>query len=153
MELGRALRLVAAADDGAGRPAAGADDRRRHATDLVRRGEAAEPHLVATDLTVVRGGTVAVREVSVRLDAGSVTALMGRNGSGKSTLLWTLQGSRARRAGTVRVDGVDPAAAPARRRRELVGLVPQTAADLLYLESVADECSAADGGLGPAGFG
>jgi energy-coupling factor transport system ATP-binding protein len=113
----------------------------------------AEPHLVATGLTVVRGGTVAVREVSVRLDAGSVTALMGRNGSGKSTLLWTLQGSRARRSGTVRVDGVDPASEPARRRRELVGLVPQTAADLLYLETVADECAAADAGSGRPGSG
>jgi energy-coupling factor transport system ATP-binding protein len=112
-----------------------------------------EPHLVADDLTVVRGGTVAVREVGIRLDAGSVTALMGRNGSGKSTLLWTLQGSRARRAGTVRVDGVDPATEPARRRRELVGLVPQTAADLLYLESVADECAAADAGSGQPGSG
>jgi energy-coupling factor transport system ATP-binding protein len=112
-----------------------------------------EPQLVGSDLTVVRGGTVAVREVSVRLDAGSVTALMGRNGSGKSTLLWTLQGSRARRAGTVRVDGVDPAAEPPRRRRELVGLVPQTAADLLYLESVADECAAADTGSAHPGSG
>jgi energy-coupling factor transport system ATP-binding protein len=108
----------------------------------------AEPLLVADALTVVRGGTVALREVAVRLDVGSVTALMGRNGSGKSTLLWTLQGTRARRAGTVRVDGVDPADEPAKRRRELVGLVPQTAADLLYLESVADECSAADAGSG-----
>jgi energy-coupling factor transport system ATP-binding protein len=106
------------------------------------------PRLVGTALTVVRGGTVALREASVRLDAGSVTALMGRNGSGKSTLLWTLQGTRARRGGTVWVDGVDPAAEPAARRRELVGLVPQTAADLLYLESVADECVAADGGSG-----
>jgi energy-coupling factor transport system ATP-binding protein len=108
----------------------------------------AEPHLVAKSVTVVRGGTVAVREVSIRLDVGDVTALMGRNGSGKSTLLWTLQGTRARRGGTVRVDGVDPAAEPATRRRELVGLVPQTAADLLYLETVADECAAADSGSG-----
>jgi energy-coupling factor transport system ATP-binding protein len=37
--------------------------------------------------------------------------------------------------------------APA-ERRGLVGLVPQTAADLLYLENVADECAAADGGTG-----
>jgi len=108
----------------------------------------AEPLLLADGLTVVRGATVAVREVSVRLDVGTVTALMGRNGSGKSTLLWTLQGTRARRAGTLRVDGVDPATEPAKRRRELVGLVPQTAADLLYLESVGDECSAADAGSG-----
>jgi energy-coupling factor transport system ATP-binding protein len=110
----------------------------------------AEARVVATGLTVVRGAAVALREASVRLDAGRVTALMGRNGSGKSTLLWTLQGSRTRRAGTVLVDAVDPAAQSAKRRRELVGLVPQTPSDLLYLESVADECAAADDGSGAA---
>jgi energy-coupling factor transport system ATP-binding protein len=76
---------------------------------------------------------------------------MGRNGSGKSTLLWTLQGTRARRSGRVSVHGVDPAEQPPARRRQLVGLVPQTAADLLYLESVADECAAADAGAGSRG--
>ncbi|HEX4472499.1 MAG TPA: ATP-binding cassette domain-containing protein, partial [Nocardioides sp.] len=102
--------------------------------------------LEAEGLTVLVGATVAVREVGLGLRAGSVTALMGRNGSGKSTLLWTLQGTRSRRAGTLRVAGVDPAAESGARRRELVGLVPQTAADLLYLESVAEECAAADAG-------
>jgi energy-coupling factor transporter ATP-binding protein EcfA2 len=48
-----------------------------------------DPILVGAHLTVVRGSTVAVREVSATLRRGSVTALMGRNGSGKSTLLWT----------------------------------------------------------------
>jgi energy-coupling factor transport system ATP-binding protein len=112
-----------------------------------------DPVLVGAHVTVVRGGTVALREASVSLRRGSVTALMGRNGSGKSTLLWTLQGTRTRRAGTVSVNGVDPAAEPAPRRRELVGLVPQTASDLLYLESVAEECAAADAGVGRPGSG
>jgi energy-coupling factor transport system ATP-binding protein len=75
---------------------------------------------------------------------------MGRNGSGKSTLLWTLQGSRERRAGRVEVSGTDPATQAPALRRALVGLVPQTAADLLYLETVAEECLAADGGSGEA---
>ena len=69
---------------------------------------------------------------------------MGRNGSGKSTLMWALQGTRKRVRGTVRVAGEDPAVLGAEARRRLVGLVPQTAADLLYLETVAEECSAAD---------
>jgi energy-coupling factor transport system ATP-binding protein len=112
-----------------------------------------EPVLSAAHLTVVRGGTVALRDVSVGLRPGCVTALMGRNGSGKSTLLWTLQGSRDRVAGTVSVGGTDPAREPAARRRDLVGLVPQTAADLLYLETVADECAAADSGTGHPGSG
>jgi energy-coupling factor transport system ATP-binding protein len=44
----------------------------------------------------------------------------------------------------VLVDGTDTGTASAAVRRSLVALVPQTASDLLYLESVADECSAAD---------
>jgi energy-coupling factor transport system ATP-binding protein len=48
------------------------------------------------------------------------------------------------------VDGQDPAALEPAQRRCLVGLVPQTAADLLYLETVHDECRAADGGSGAA---
>jgi energy-coupling factor transporter ATP-binding protein EcfA2 len=108
----------------------------------------ADPVLVGAALTVLRGSTVAVREVGLALRPGTVTALMGRNGSGKSTLLWTLQGSQARRAGSVLVGEVDPAEVAPAGRRQLVGLVPQTAADLLYLESVADECAAADGGTG-----
>jgi energy-coupling factor transport system ATP-binding protein len=108
------------------------------------------PVAVAEAVTVVRGATVALKDASVCLRPGGVTALMGRNGSGKSTLLWTLQGSRERRAGRVDVAGADPAAQPAAQRRALVGLVPQTASDLLYLETVADECAAADGGSGEA---
>jgi energy-coupling factor transport system ATP-binding protein len=87
---------------------------------------------------------VALREVSLALPEGSVTALMGRNGAGKSTLLWALQGSGRRDAGTVEVLGEDPAEVPAARRRCLVGLVPQAPADLLYLETVAEECETAD---------
>jgi energy-coupling factor transport system ATP-binding protein len=99
-------------------------------------------------LRVVHGATVAVRDVDLALGAGHVTALMGRNGSGKSSLLWALQGSGRRSGGVVEVDGTDPAGLAAAGRRELVGLVPQQAADLLYLETVREECAAADGGTG-----
>ena len=100
--------------------------------------------MTARSLTVAYGRQVAVSDVDLSLASGQVTALMGRNGSGKSTLMWSLQGSRKRVHGTVRVAGKDPAELGAEGRRRLVGLVPQTAADLLYLESVADECAAAD---------
>ncbi len=94
---------------------------------------------------VVRYGRVpAVREVSVELAPGAVVALMGRNGSGKSSLLWALQGSGPRQGGTVSVDGTDPAKVSAAEARALVGLVPQTPGDLLYLETVAEECEQAD---------
>ncbi len=111
-----------------------------------------EAVLVARGVSVAYGRHVAVREVDLALESGRVTALMGRNGSGKSTLMWALQGSRDRLRGTVRVGGQDPAAQGAEARRGLVGLVPQTAADLLYLETVDEECAAADREAGaPAG--
>jgi energy-coupling factor transport system ATP-binding protein len=98
--------------------------------------------LRSSGLTVTRGRTPVLHDVSIELPAGRVTALMGRNGSGKSTLLWTLQGTQKRLAGSVDVDGKDPATLDPEARRELVGLLPQTAADLLYLETVAEECDA-----------
>jgi energy-coupling factor transport system ATP-binding protein len=67
---------------------------------------------------------------------------MGRNGSGKSSLLWALQGTGRRRSGSVSVSGRDPADLDESDRRTLVGLLPQNAADLLYLETVAEELAA-----------
>ncbi|MGW2051054.1 ABC transporter ATP-binding protein [Streptomyces sp. NPDC001858] len=100
--------------------------------------------LTARGVTVSYKSVPAVREVDLDLHAGEVTALMGRNGSGKSSLLWALQGSGRRSAGKVRVGGADPHEVGAARARRLVGLVPQTPADLLYLESVRAELDQAD---------
>ena len=107
---------------------------------------ATDPLLVARGVTVVHGSHVAVRQLDLTLSPGRVTVLMGRNGSGKSSLIWALQGSGRRRSGTINVAGDDPADLAPAERRTHVGLVPQTAADLLYLETVADECAAADTG-------
>ncbi|HET6938808.1 MAG TPA: ATP-binding cassette domain-containing protein, partial [Nocardioides sp.] len=112
--------------------------------------EVGPPGLVASRLTVVHGRTVAVREVSLTLSRGRVSALMGRNGSGKSSLLWALQGSGSRRSGTVTVGDLDPASLRPAERRAVVGLLPQQASDLLYLETVDEECAA--GGPDCRGF-
>ena len=109
---------------------------------------ATDPLLVARGVTVVHGSHVAVRQLDLTLSPGRVTVLMGRNGSGKSSLIWALQGTGRRRSGTINVSGDDPADLAPAERRTHVGLVPQTAADLLYLETVADECAAADTGAG-----
>lgn len=117
--------------------------------------------LTARGITVAYHGVPAVREVDLELGGGEITALMGRNGSGKSSLLWALQGSGPRKAGTVRVDtgagerSRDPRDLSAADARRLVGLVPQTPTDLLYLESVRQELDQADlesagGGGGPS---
>ncbi|MFJ8431162.1 ABC transporter ATP-binding protein [Kitasatospora sp. NPDC094019] len=115
-----------------------------------RSAPAGETVLTARKVVVRHGPVVAVREVGLELRAGEVTALMGRNGSGKSSLLWALQGSGPRQGGSVQVVGADggPAADPKRlsaaRARRLVGLVPQTPTDLLYLETVAQELGQSD---------
>lgn len=100
------------------------------------------PALTARGVTVAHGRTVAVRDLDLALGQGRVTALMGRNGSGKSSLLWALQGSGRRRSGAVEVGVRDPADLEAAERRGVVGLLPQTASDLLYLETVDEECAA-----------
>ena len=89
-------------------------------------------------------GVYAVRGVDVDLRAGEVVALMGRNGSGKSSLLWAFQGSGPRDGGSVDVGGRDPSALSPADGRRLVGLVPQSPGDLLYLTSVADELAQGD---------
>jgi energy-coupling factor transport system ATP-binding protein len=100
--------------------------------------------LRAEGVTVTHGHIVAVRDASLDLHRGCITVLMGRNGAGKSSLLWALQGSGARRSGRVSVEGIDPGAVGDAVARGLVGLVPQDAGDLVYLDSVEAECRAAD---------
>jgi energy-coupling factor transport system ATP-binding protein len=102
------------------------------------------PALIARGVLVRHGELVAVRAVDLELAPGAVVALMGRNGSGKSSLLWALQGSGVRQAGRVDVGGRDPGTLSGAEARSLVGLVPQTPTDLLYLDSVADELAQAD---------
>ncbi len=104
-----------------------------------------------SDLRVAYGSTVAVNDVGLELHGGEVTCLMGRNGAGKSSLLWALQGGTPS-TGIVEVDGADPRSVSAAKARTLVSLVPQTAADLLYLPSVGAELAQADRESGcPAG--
>ncbi|WP_425575040.1 ABC transporter ATP-binding protein [Nocardioides panacisoli] len=120
--------------------------------DAVREVRDDRPVVQARKLVVMRGRRAALREVDLELRAGTVTALMGRNGAGKSTLLWTLQGRYGAERGTLLVAGDDPHALRPELRRARSGLVPQTPADLLYLETVAEECAASDAGAdAPAG--
>jgi energy-coupling factor transporter ATP-binding protein EcfA2 len=108
--------------------------------------------LVVDDLSVTYGPVVGVRRASLTIGPGEVVALMGRNGSGKSSLLWAVQGSGRRSGGTVRVDGRDPADLDSAEARRLVTLVPHSPGDLLFMETVDDECRRADIAAGtPAG--
>jgi energy-coupling factor transport system ATP-binding protein len=93
----------------------------------------------------VRYGTVAaLRGVDLAVSRGDVVALMGRNGAGKSSLLSALVGLVRPAAGRVEVLGAVPHELRARAMVRRAGLVPQDPADLLYAETVAAECRAAD---------
>ncbi|WP_405908940.1 ATP-binding cassette domain-containing protein [Streptomyces sp. NBC_00828] len=102
-------------------------------------------------LTVRRGHVEALRRVDLTAAPGETIALMGRNGAGKSTLLGALVGLVEPAGGSVRVGGAVPHRAAPRDLVRRVGLVPQEPRDLLYADTVAAECAAADAdaGAGP----
>ncbi|WP_166022841.1 ABC transporter ATP-binding protein [Streptomyces chilikensis] len=106
---------------------------------------AAAPVPAVVDRLVVRRGAVeALRAVSLTVPPGETVALMGRNGAGKSTLLSALAGLVEPASGAVLVCGAVPHRTRPRDLVRRVGLVPQEPRDLLYADTVAAECAAAD---------
>ncbi|MFI1352520.1 ABC transporter ATP-binding protein [Streptomyces sp. NPDC020898] len=111
------------------------------------------PYAAEVDaLTVRRARVEALRRVGLTVSPGETVALMGRNGAGKSTLLGALVGLVEPASGSVRTGGVVPHRTAPRDLVRRVGLVPQEPRDLLYADTVAAECAAADGDAG-AGAG
>ncbi|OIK26764.1 ABC transporter ATP-binding protein [Streptomyces malaysiense] len=98
----------------------------------------------AHDLTVRRAHVTALHHITLTVSPGETIALMGRNGAGKSTLLNTFVGLLEPTTGTVTVGGRTPHRTRPRDLIRHVGLVPQEPRDLLYADTVATECAAAD---------
>ncbi|WP_282082993.1 ABC transporter ATP-binding protein [Streptomyces tendae] len=116
-----------------------------------RRGKRAETVAAATpyaaevrSLAVRRDRVQALRHVDLTVSPGETVALMGRNGAGKSTLLSALVGLVEPSAGSVRAGDAVPHRTAPRDLVRRVGLVPQEPRDLLYADTVAAECVAAD---------
>ncbi|OKK08141.1 hypothetical protein AMK26_03705 [Streptomyces sp. CB03234] len=114
-------------------------------------GNAGGPVAQVRGLDVRRGRVEALRDVGLDVRAGETVAVMGRNGAGKSTLLGALAGMVEPAGGSVLVGGRVPHRTPPRELVRQVGLVPQEPRDLLYADTVAAECAAADAdaGAGP----
>ena len=62
------------------------------------------------------GGLLAVADVSLTVEAGSITGLIGPNGAGKTTLFAMVSGFLAPSAGRVLFDGADVTPEPPERR-------------------------------------
>lgn len=82
------------------------------------------PVLRAKDLGFSYGGKSVLREVSLRVEKGSFTAITGPNGSGKSTLLQVLAGLLPPQNGTVFLKGRAVGSYSARERAQVAALVP-----------------------------
>jgi ABC-2 type transport system ATP-binding protein len=77
-----------------------------------------------------------LRGLSLEVPAGRILGLLGPNGAGKTTTLNLIMGFLPADAGTVSVDGIDPARAPA-RVRDLVAYLPESVS--LYPELTGTE--------------
>jgi len=94
------------------------------------------PAVEIAGLTVIRGKTTVLPDLTVSVPRGSVTGLLGPSGCGKSTLIRAIAGIQVVKAGTVTVlDG--PAGRPDARRR--VGYVTQASSvypDLTVMQNL-----------------
>jgi branched-chain amino acid transport system ATP-binding protein len=66
----------------------------------------AKTELAIHNLFVARGGRPVLRDVSINVPRGEITALLGANGAGKSTLVLTVAGVLPALRGNVSCDGV-----------------------------------------------
>jgi osmoprotectant transport system ATP-binding protein len=71
------------------------------------------------------GQTVAVADVSLTIERGSVTVLVGTSGSGKSTLLRMINRLIEPTSGTIRIEGRDTRMVPEEELRRGIGYVIQ----------------------------
>jgi ABC-2 type transport system ATP-binding protein len=84
-----------------------------------------QPAVEVRDLAMRYGEVTAVDDLSLTVEAGTVTAILGPNGAGKTTTIETCEGFRRPQAGHVRVLGCDPIT-DARVLRPRVGVMLQS---------------------------
>jgi branched-chain amino acid transport system ATP-binding protein len=97
------------------------------------------PNILETEKLCAGYGEVRVlKDVSLRVAQGSITAVIGSNGAGKTTLMRTLSGLIAPQQGRITFDGQDVTPTPAHIRVEKgLSLVPE--GRLVFPDFTVDE--------------
>ena len=100
-------------------------------------------------LTKAYGSDVAVDDVTMVVDAGALTVIVGASGAGKSTLMRMVNGLVEPTSGRVLIDGEDAARLPVHELRRRIGYVIQNHG-LFPHRTVAQNIGPADAArLGP----
>ena len=81
--------------------------------------------VIAEHLSRVFDDRVAVRDVSLSVNAGEIVTLLGPNGAGKTTTMRMLAGLILPTAGRISIDGIELADSTAARARGSVGLLTE----------------------------
>jgi branched-chain amino acid transport system ATP-binding protein len=103
----------------------------------------ADKKLTVNNLVVARGGRPVLRDVSIDVPPGEITALLGANGAGKSTLVLAIAGILPVLSGSICRDGLQLRGQPPDEvRRQGVALVLEGHPVLIGL-SVRDNLAAA----------
>jgi ABC-2 type transport system ATP-binding protein len=88
------------------------------------------------DLTVRRGGKLVLPGISLEIEAGAVTGLLGPSGTGKTTLIRSIVGVQIVESGTVTVLGQPAGSPPLRSRVGYLTQAPSVYADLTVRENL-----------------
>ncbi len=97
------------------------------------------PHSALDRVWFGYGGREVLRDFSMELRAGEITALMGRNGAGKTTILRLVLGLLKPAKGKVVTEGLDTRHTPLEEMARVVGYVPQQPDVLLFADTVGGE--------------
>ena len=90
-----------------------------------------EPVLKLDGLSIRRGGTIILRDISWRVERGQHWAMLGANGSGKTSLLSALTGYLMPTSGEISVLGQRYGAADWRELRKQIGLVSSSVRQMM----------------------
>ncbi|MHA1669080.1 MAG: energy-coupling factor ABC transporter ATP-binding protein [Promethearchaeota archaeon] len=84
-------------------------------------------------------GTIALREINIKINRGETLAIMGQNGAGKTTLVRMLNGLLRPTSGRVLIEGADIITSSIGSLSKKVGIIFQNPMHQLFSNTVAEE--------------